>query len=220
MLGAKRPTEFGAVLMASRRVLEGALAAVRQALKQRRAHGVASPPRLTPIALIDDILGAHARALGNSFAAYRNHAQRVALSCESLAMLDDTERQQVHVAAAFHDLAIWTHGTFDYLAPAIGLADEYLERTGRASWRRQVAAMIDDHHKLRQPRHDLARLSDVFRRADLIDLACVHSVALHERPLDGVMQAFPSAGFHVLLAKLIARQFLRTPWDPLPAVRL
>jgi hypothetical protein len=173
-----------------------------------------------PIALVDEILASHADALGSDFAAYRNHAHRVAWACESLTPLDETARRQVYVAAAFHDLGIWTHRTFDYLAPSVGLADAYLERIGQPSWQRQVAAMIDDHHRLRRPRHDLAGLSDVFRRADMIDLACTHRLVLRERPLNGLAQAFPNAGFHRVLVKLATRQFLRTPWNPFPMVKL
>jgi hypothetical protein len=73
---------------------------------------------------------------------------------------------------------------------------------------------------VRRPRHDLAHLSNAFRRADLIDLACAHRVVLRRHPLRGLLGAFPNAGFHLRLAKLTARQIVRTPWDPLPAVRL
>ncbi|MGD0679157.1 MAG: hypothetical protein ABSC94_27480 [Polyangiaceae bacterium] len=192
---------------------------LEQGIRLKRIGETGPSPWLAPVELIDEILRPHADALGNDFTGYRNHAQRVALSCESLANFDEVARQQVHIAAAFHDLGIWTHGTFDYLAPSVALACEYLDRTGRVPWQPRVVAMIADHHRLRRPMHALAALSDVFRRADLIDVACVQSITLRKRPLDGLMRAFPSAGFHVLLAKLTLRQFLRTPWNPLPAVR-
>jgi hypothetical protein len=189
------------------------------ATTDRATGDTPSATRLAPIALIDEILETHRDALGNAFTGYRNHAQRVALTCGSLASLDDTQREQIHVAAAFHDLAIWTHSTFDYLAPSIGLARDYLAGRGQESWLPQVAALIDDHHRLLRPRHAYAELSDVFRRADLIDVVRSHAVCLRAHPLPGLMQAFPSAGFHALLVKLTARQFLRTPWNPLPVVR-
>ena len=37
------------------------------------------------------------------------------------------------IAAAFHDIGIWTAGTFDYLEPSVRVAAAYLTGTGRAA---------------------------------------------------------------------------------------
>ncbi len=46
------------------------------------------------------------------------------------------------VAAVFHDLGIWTNGTFDYLAPSIALARDYLVASAREDWTDEIEEMI------------------------------------------------------------------------------
>ena len=75
--------------------------------------------RLDPL---DRVLETHAVELGGDFTAYRNHAYRVVNFCCALAPCADTSLEKVALAAAFHDLGIWTAHTFDYLAPSIRLA--------------------------------------------------------------------------------------------------
>jgi hypothetical protein len=53
---------------------------------------------------------------------------------------------EIAVAAVFHDLGIWTNKTFDYLAPSIALAREYVAAKGRADWIVEIEAMIEEHH--------------------------------------------------------------------------
>ena len=68
---------------------------------------------LTEIATLDDVLCAHANELGNDFGRYRNHAYRVANLCLSLSPPHPDRLEKVAIAAAFHDLGIWTDGKFD-----------------------------------------------------------------------------------------------------------
>jgi hypothetical protein len=72
---------------------------------------------LTRIPTIDDVLDDHATALRDDFFAYRNHVYRVVNLCA--AMVGQSELEKIAVAAVFHDLGIWTNGTFDYIAPSI-----------------------------------------------------------------------------------------------------
>jgi hypothetical protein len=65
---------------------------------------------LAEIATLDTILQGHAAALGRDFTAYRNHAYRVANFC--LAPDRAMQIEKVAIAAAFHDLGIWTAATF------------------------------------------------------------------------------------------------------------
>jgi hypothetical protein len=172
-------------------------------------------PRNLP--LIDEVLGPYQAVLGTAFAAYRNHVCRVVSLSELLAPLSDVDRRQIQIAGCFHDLGIWTHQTFDYLAPSRELARAYLEREGPAAWVAPVLRIIDDHHKIRGARD---RLAECFRRADWIDVTrgTLRFGVPRER-IRELQARYPSTGFHALLVKLTLRQMLRTPWNPLPMMR-
>jgi len=103
---------------------------------------------LTEIATLDEVLQAHAEALGGDFTAYRNHTYRVANLCAALSSSDPEPLRKIAIAAAFHDLGIWTDGTFDYLQPSIRLASAHLAQSGRAEWTSEVTEMILEHHKI------------------------------------------------------------------------
>jgi hypothetical protein len=81
---------------------------------------------LENIATLDRVLETHATELGEDFTAYRNHAYRVANLCVALNPGDSQVIEKIAIAAAFHDLGIWTARTFDYLAPSIELACSHL----------------------------------------------------------------------------------------------
>ena len=81
---------------------------------------------LTRIPTIDDVLNDHATALRDDFLAYRNHVYRIVNLC--VAFAGRSELEKIAVAAVFHDLGIWTNGTFDYIAPSIALAHDYQRR--------------------------------------------------------------------------------------------
>ena len=75
---------------------------------------------LTSLPTLDAVLVAHAAALGDDFTGYRNHAYRVANLTIALSSFDADAVEQIALAAAFHDLGIWTDCTFDYLEPSCG----------------------------------------------------------------------------------------------------
>src|SRR4026208_2235035 len=79
---------------------------------------------LTRIPIIEDVLNDHAMALRDDFFGYRNHVDRIVNLCVAIA--GSSELEKVAIAAVFHDLGIWTNGTFHYLAPSIALARDYL----------------------------------------------------------------------------------------------
>lgn len=90
---------------------------------------------LTEIATLDELLHAHAAALGGDFTGYRNHTHRVVNLCVALSSGEPEELQKMAIAAAFHDLGIWTDGTFDYLPPSkavAGAEPRHLEVIGAA----------------------------------------------------------------------------------------
>ena len=104
--------------------------------------------QLTEIALLDDLLSAHAEFIGPDFIGYRHHAHRVANICLALSPDQGDRMEKVAVASAFHDMGIWTDRTFDYLQPSVRLANEHLARSGHSDWSAEISAMILDHHKL------------------------------------------------------------------------
>lgn len=179
----------------------------------------AAPDRF---ASIDALLAAHAEALGVDHAGYRNHARRVAEFCADLAPAPgECEVAMIAVAAAFHDLGIWTDRTFDYLEPSVRRAEAHLQAEGRTDWAPQVAAMIRAHHKL-TPWRGPHPLVEPFRRADWIDVTrgLVGGRRLAPGRLTALYAAYPGAGFHRRLVALGLDRARRHPLSPLPMLRL
>ena len=175
---------------------------------------------LTEIATLDEVLQAHAAELGGDFTAYRNHTYRVVNLCAALSSSDPEQLQKMAIAAAFHDLGIWTDGTFDYLRPSIRLAAAHLASTGKAEWTPEITAMILEHHKISAWRGDPHWLVEPFRRADWIDVTRLRTFGLPRRLLKEIFAAWPSAGFHKRLVQLELKHLRTHPWNPLPMVRL
>ena len=170
---------------------------------------------------LDSILRTHGDALGRDFEAYRNHAHRVAHLCIAQSSRDADRVERIEIAAAFHDLGIWTAGTFDYLQPSVMLAASHLAVSGRSAWIPEVTAMILEHHKVFRYRGEAAWLVEPFRRADWIDVSLgAVGFGMPRRFLDQLVARWPRAGFHARLAQLEARQLITRPWNPLPMLRL
>jgi len=176
---------------------------------------------LTSIATLDAVLQAHARELGGDFAAYRNHAYRVVNLCAALRPGDDAQLEKFALAAAFHDLGIWTNRTFDYLPPSVELARAHLAQCGCAQWTPEISGMIFEHHKLSRYRAEPGWLVEPFRQADWVDVSHgVLSFGLPRVLLRDIFAAWPDAGFHKRLAQLSLKRLLTHPWKPLPMLRL
>lgn len=176
---------------------------------------------LTEIAALDEVLDAHAAALAADFRAYRNHTYRVANLCAALSPDVPGRMEKIALAAAFHDLGIWTDGTFDYLAPSVRLARAHLARAGRSEWEDEITAMISEHHKLSRARAEPGSLVEPFRRADWIDVTRgLRTFGLPRSLLREVFAAWPDAGFHWRLVRLGLRRLRTHPLSPLPMFRL
>lgn len=175
---------------------------------------------ITELPILDEVLHAHAAVLGRDFAGYRNHTYRMTNFC--LALLGpDAPREQVVMAAAFHDIGIWTAGTFDYLEPSVAAATQHLMRSGRAAWVPEIATMIREHHKLLAYRGESERIVEPFRRADIVDVSHgLFRFGLERRFLREVFSRWPDEGFHRKLAHLSVGRLLTHPWSPLPMVRV
>lgn len=175
---------------------------------------------LIALPTLDALLAAHAAALGDDATGYRHHAYRVANFYWRLAPGDADALEKLSIAAAFHDLGIWTAGTFDYLPPSRLLARVHLQAAGRADWCEEVEAMIDGHHRIRDMPPGTRASVEAFRRADWIDVSRgVRSFGLPRIAVREVMDAFPNTGFHRRLAALTLQRLRHHPLDPLPMMR-
>ncbi len=174
----------------------------------------------TGFAPVEELIAGFAPALGGDLAAYRNHVCRVLNYYVALRPPANELPEAVMIAATFHDLGIWTARTFDYLEPSVRLAQAHLAGLGREHLAPEVALLITEHHKLRPYTGAYAATVEAFRRADLVDLSLglVRS-GLPTSFVHAVKATFPNAGFHRRLLQLTARQFLHTPWRPLPMLR-
>ncbi len=175
---------------------------------------------LTQSPLIDTVLDQHRQALGTDFTAYNNHCYRVLNFCLAFAGEDGDSLTKISIAAAFHDLGIWTNRTFDYLGPSRKLVREYLAQAGKSDWSSEIEAMIEQHHKIRKYRLHPEWLVESFRKADWIDVSLGNlTFGLSSSFAKDVLKHFPNAGFHKRLTVLTWQRFLRHPLSPLPMMR-
>ena len=176
---------------------------------------------LTQVALLDELLQHHASALGKDFDGYRNHTYRVVNFCSALSTDDPEPLQKMAIAAAFHDLGIWTDKTFDYLPPSVKLAQAYLAEKGIPQWAPEIKAMIQEHHKITRYESKPNGLVEAFRKADWVDVSRgAITFGLPRKFLREILSTFPNAGFHKRLVQLSLSRFLSHPLSPLPMLRL
>lgn len=170
--------------------------------------------------LANEIILSFKHALGPDFIAYRNHVHRILNFY--LALNGSTEQlpEAVEIAAAFHDLGIWTDGTFDYLAPSVVQASRYLASHNQEYLTGEVAALITSHHKITRYQAAHRQSVEPFRQADFVDVSLgIMKFGLPASFIRSVKERFPNQGFHWRLVKLTLRQLLRTPLRPLPMFR-
>lgn len=169
------------------------------------------------IDVIEEILGAHVDELGTNFNAYRNHVYRMLRFTFALREFSNEEKEKIRIAAAFHDLGIWTCSTFDYIEPSVALAEDYLRSRGMIDTIPDITSMIDLHHSIRRCADPAV---EAFRIGDLIDLSL--GVFKFGLPSDFIREAkreFPNRGFHKGLVRTGAAWIVRHPLNPLPIVR-
>jgi hypothetical protein len=168
--------------------------------------------------LVDDLLAPWQEALGTALPAYRNHAQRMFHLTRAFHRQPSAETDRLIAAAAvFHDLGIWSHGSFDYLEPSAALAADWLQEAGLAAHTDTVTAMILDHHRIRPA---TPALVEAFRRADWTDVSQGHlRFGLEKAGYRALVAQFPWLGFHALLMRLSGKQLREHPLNPLPMLR-
>lgn len=173
-----------------------------------------------PIA--DEILANFKGVIKNDFSAYRNHVTRMLNFCHYLMPnITDEQSKKLQIAAAFHDIALWTHDRVDYLVPSYQDCHQYLEKHELDKWKQEIQIIIDMHHLLFEYKGPYAELAEVFRKADLIDF----SLGLVKNKVDKnfikqVKKALPNEGFHKVLMRFTFVQLTRNPLNPLPMMRV
>lgn len=178
-------------------------------------------PLVTSIPIVDGVLHQHATALGQDFVAYKNHVHRVVNLCLAVTRRSRDDFDKIAIAAAFHDLGIWTNETFDYIAPSVALAREYLAAHSRADWIPEIEAMIANHHKITRARSHPDWLVEGFRRADWVDVSYgLRRFGVARSFIKSLFTIWPSAGFHWRLVQFEVAWFPRHPLMPLPMVKL
>jgi hypothetical protein len=176
---------------------------------------------LTAIATLDEVLHAHREVLGRDFTAYRNHTYRVTNLCIAQTSGVPEQIEKTAIAAAFHDLGIWTDGTFDYLPPSVRLANAHLIRLGKEEWTAEITEMILEHHKISAYHGNPQWLVEPFRRADWADVSRgIIRFGLSRSLLREIFATWPDVGFHNLLVRLELTRLRTHPWNPLPMMRL
>jgi HD domain-containing protein len=178
------------------------------------------PVWLTEIPQLGELLAQHTAVMGRDAVPYGNHAYRVANLCIAFASRDPDTVHKVAIAAALHDMGIWTNQTFDYLPPSIELARTHLERIGRAEWIAEITTMILEHHKISPYRGRADWLVESFRKSDWIDVTWgLLSFGVPRTRLQELQRQWPDAGFHMGLVKQELRQLRTHPLNPLPMFR-
>ena len=187
-------------------------------------HANSTP--ITTFELADQILNHYQTTIGKDWQGYRNHVTRMLNYCWYLLRKDQIDISQstsnkLQIAAAFHDIALWTHNRVDYLEPSYQDSHRYLSEQQLQHWQEEIQIIIDMHHLLTPYHGPHAQLVEIFRRADLVDFSLgtiKHGISADF--IKAVQRALPNAGFHKALLRFSLKQLGTAPWDPLPMLRV
>jgi hypothetical protein len=170
---------------------------------------------------LERVLEDWAPALGSARLPYGRHAYRVLNYARAL--LGSAEHDQaLALAAAFHDLGIWSDRTFDYLPPSAERAEAFRRERAPGLGADLIAGLIRNHHVLTPlTTGPEPAVQDAFRLADRVDVSRGQLRAgLSPRLVREVVTRFPYSGFHGVLVRTALAWAVRHPLRPLPMVRL
>ena len=174
----------------------------------------------TRIDLLEDILAPWAPAMGADGKGYKNHCYRMIHFTLALYPCDEQEKHKLVIAAAHHDIGIWSDHTVDYLPPSRAEALRYLEAQGQSEWSEEIGLIIDEHHKLTRFKDPKFPLVEAFRRGDLVDFSMGWlRQGLPRSLVREVQAAFPNAGFHKMLMRSAGQWFRQHPLSPPPFMK-
>jgi hypothetical protein len=167
---------------------------------------------------IEDILKRHRSDLNLDYDKYRHHVYRVFNFSLLLSEANAKDTDALAVAAAFHDIGLWTKGTMDYIKPSVVLAKEYLKEKQAKISAKTVEEIISNHHKVTPYRDD--EIVEAFRKADLIDLSLgIISHGISGKDISEIYDEFPGEWFHTFILGEIVKSAFRNPLNPLPILK-
>lgn len=169
--------------------------------------------------VIKEVLEKYKQAMFDDYEPYKNHVYRVYSNCLSIDN-ENSNHQKYAIAAAFHDIGIWTNQTFDYLKPSEHQAILYLTEIGKTEWIDEITSMIHWHHKVTRFQGKHQRTVDTFRKADWIDVSLgIVSFGIKNENLEAIRKKFPNLGFHLFIIKETLKRFFKHPLSPLPMLK-
>jgi hypothetical protein len=174
-----------------------------------RAHQVA-----------DELFERHRATFGTELPVYRGHVHRVIGLVGLQLEVPDELAAALGLATFFHDAGLWFDGTWDYLPPSIRRATAALGPTERGH-AGLVAAIIDEHHRIRHARHGNP-LVEAVRRADLTDITAglVPAPGVSRADYRGLVAEYPAHGFRPMLLRAFGRGLRESPLHPAPMIKL
>ena len=169
---------------------------------------------------IEEILESWRPAIGETYDGYRGHVYRMFNCCLALRDCDEEEQEKLAIAAAHHDIGLWSDDTVDYLPPSVKRAQAWLQDNGLEAWSEEISLMIDEHHKLRRYRDERYPLVELFRKGDLVDFSLgFFRFGLPRSLINELKEAFPNAGFHKFLMGGAKQWFSQHPLSPPPFMK-
>jgi len=167
---------------------------------------------------IEDILKQHRSELNLDYDKYRHHIYRVLNFTLLIHHTEGKELDTLAIAAAYHDIGIWTAGTLDYLEPSIKLAKEYIKSKKLKISPKLVEDIISNHHKVTPYRDN--NLVEAFRKADAIDLSLgIISYGVSGKEISLIYGEFPGEWFHTFILGEIVKNAFKNPFNPLPILK-
>ena len=172
------------------------------------------------IELLESILKPWAEAIGADLEGYKNHCYRMIHFSQSFHACTPEDKQKIIIAAAHHDIGIWSDHTVDYLPPSKRQALLYLTANGLDAWSEEIGLMVDEHHKIRTVKDARFPLVEAFRKGDLVDFSMGWiRKGVPKSTVKMVQAQFPNAGFHRMLMKSAGHWFRQHPLSPPPFMK-
>ncbi|MXR36047.1 hypothetical protein [Craterilacuibacter sinensis] len=169
---------------------------------------------------IEQILGVWKEQIGETYDGYRGHVYRMFNCCLALRDCSEEEVRKLAIAAAFHDIGLWSAHTADYLPPSVAQAQKWLAENGLSDWAEEISLMIDMHHKIRPWRDPKYPLVEVFRQGDLVDFSLgFFKFGLPSAYVSRLKAEIPNAGFHKFLLSGAKDWFCQHPLSPPPFMK-
>lgn len=189
------------------------------------------------VPLIDQIIRSHAAYFVDAatpeeeqlqpMVPYKNHCYRIYNLALQLyeggeaSLVSESQKELLAVAVAFHDLALFTHKTLDYLDPSADLARKWME--SKSYSKDDIAAvseMIIWHHKVTSYQGPHSEMVERLRKADWADVTLgMRRFEASPEDVRALRDVFPSAGFYWFLVKSESTWLLSHPTNPVPFLR-